>query len=84
MVQFFTHVTDDVGEGPLSFERLHSWSVRNPGRFWSLCWDFVGVIGEKGTTVNDSMNEMMNAKFFPTGFVNFAENCLRGTGKEPL
>ena len=81
MVQFFTHVTDDVGEGPLSFERLHSWSVRNPGRFWSLCWDFVGVIGEKGTTVNDSMNEMMNAKFFPTGFVNFAENCLRGTGE---
>jgi hypothetical protein len=31
------------------YEDLHKWSVEHLNEFWSECWDFVGIRGDKGT-----------------------------------
>ncbi|KAF4711725.1 hypothetical protein FOZ63_018793, partial [Perkinsus olseni] len=60
-----------------SYETLYKWSVENPGLFWSVCWDFVGMIGDKNSIPIKNENDMVCAQFFPRGYVNLAENCLR-------
>ncbi|MFN8831815.1 MAG: acetoacetate--CoA ligase [Labrys sp. (in: a-proteobacteria)] len=56
---------------------LHRWSVAHPGAFWSLVWDFCGVIGEKGMTDAADLDRMPGTRFFPEARLNFAENLLR-------
>lgn len=60
-----------------SYEDLHGWSVKNCGTFWSDCWDYVQLLGEKGLETIRGESSMTDAQFFPGGVVNFAENCLR-------
>ena len=64
------------------YRRLHSWSCREPGAFWSLLWDELGFVGERGTTAvrpadaawATTGNPM--ASFFPEASLNHAENLL--------
>ena len=48
--------------------------------FWSLLWDFCGVVGEKGERVLVDGDRMPGASFFPDAKLNFAENLLRKRG----
>jgi acetoacetyl-CoA synthetase len=59
---------------------LHRWSVEEPGAFWSLVWDFCGVIGDKGEPLVVDTDRMPGARFFPDASLNFAENLLRRSG----
>ncbi|EER17819.1 acetyl-coenzyme A synthetase, putative [Perkinsus marinus ATCC 50983] len=59
------------------YEALHKWSVENLGLFWSVCWDFVGMIGEKNSAALENEKDMVGSCFFPRSYVNLAENCLR-------
>lgn len=63
------------------YDTLWQWSVDNREEFWSLLWDFTGVVGEKGerTLINDSMP---GASWFPDARLNFAENLLAYRGEE--
>ena len=31
-----------------SYAELHRWSVEDRESFWSLVWDFCGIVGDKG------------------------------------
>jgi acetoacetyl-CoA synthetase len=64
-------------------EALHRWTLADPGGFWSLVWDQVGVIGEKGKTVFSPGVDMRSARFFPDARLNVAENMLEGRGRSP-
>jgi acetoacetyl-CoA synthetase len=66
----------DLGD----YDRLHEWSVREREAFWSLVWDFCGVIGDKGGRVMVDGDRMPGAAFFPDARLNFAENLLRRSG----
>jgi acetoacetyl-CoA synthetase len=69
-----------------SFPDYHSlWqaSVDDPARFWSLVWDYTGVIGDKGTVALENGGDMLKARFFPEAKVNFAENLLRRNDDSP-
>ena len=45
---------------------LDAWSVAEPEKFWSLVWDFCGVIAEqKGSTVLERGDRMLDARWFP-------------------
>ncbi|MEY4422831.1 MAG: hypothetical protein RL581_1369, partial [Actinomycetota bacterium] len=55
---------------------LHKWSVENPGEFWSRAWDELGLIGDKGSVNFQSGERFIDAKFFPNGKINVAENLL--------
>src|SRR5690606_23042143 len=56
------------------YDALHRWSVEDREGFWSLVWDFCGVIGEKGARVLVDGDRMPGARFFPDANLNFAEN----------
>ena len=66
------------------YPALHDWSLREPGAFWELVWDFCGVLGDKGKPpFFIAGNSMLQGRFFPDAHLNFTENLLRhGIGKE--
>ena len=67
-----------------SYEELHAWSIENLETFWTDLWDFLGVIGDKGNQPHArTLEDMLNATFFPEGTLNLAENCLKRRDEEP-
>jgi len=66
-----------------TYADLHSWSINNPGEFWSKAWDDLGILGEKGDLYYDPGVDFLSARFFPYGKLNVAENLLaRGADDE--
>ena len=65
-----------------SYGDLHAWSVEDRPAFWTAIWDECGVIGEKGATALEDGDRMLEARFFPDGRLNFAENLLKKAGPE--
>jgi acetoacetyl-CoA synthetase len=78
----FMKQAEERGFGPFAdYDSLWDWSVTDLDNFWSLVWDFGGVIGHKGTTILANSEDLQKADFFPDARVNYAENMLRGSGK---
>jgi acetoacetyl-CoA synthetase len=74
----FMDEASKVAKRPLAtYGELHRWSIDDRAGFWSLIWDFCGVVGEKGETPLLDGDEMPGARFFPDAALNFAENLLR-------
>ena len=64
------------------YDALHAWSIDDREGFWSLIWDYCGVVGDRGERVLADGDKMPGARFFPDAGINFAENLLArgGTG----
>jgi len=60
-----------------TYRELHAWTVAHADLFWSLVWDFGGVIGDKGERLVADAGKMPGARFLPDASLNFAENLLR-------
>lgn len=78
------HLTAFTKLAELSYDRklngyaeLWRASVADPARFWSLVWDYCGVIGDKGATALSDGDNMLAARFFPEARLSYAENLLR-------
>ena len=69
-----------AGRGFDAYRDLHAWSVEDREAFWSLVWDFCGIVGEKGYRILADGDQMPGAAFFPDARLNFAENLLRRDG----
>ncbi len=79
----FAKAAADLNGGSFkSYSDLHRWSVENRAAFWSLVWDFCGVVGDKGERPLVDGERMPGASFFPDARLNFAENLLRKSGSE--
>ena len=63
-----------------TYDDLHAWSVADRGAFWTAIWDRCDVIGDKGQVALENGDDMLAARFFPQGRLNFAENLLRKAG----
>ncbi len=68
------------GRSLSDYDDLHRWSIEDREAFWSLVWDYCGVIGEKGARVLVDGDRMPGASFFPDARLNFAENLLGHPG----
>ena len=66
-------------EKGLDYWSLHKWSIENPGEFWSLAWDQLNLIGDKGAISYQSGTDFIASKFFPEAKINVAENLLANT-----
>ncbi|MBZ9822410.1 acetoacetate--CoA ligase [Mesorhizobium sp. CA4] len=66
-----------------SYAELHRWSIDNREAFWSLVWDFCGLVGDKGERHLVDGERMPGASFFLDARLNFAENLLHKTGGGP-
>ncbi|EGO01898.1 hypothetical protein SERLA73DRAFT_104023 [Serpula lacrymans var. lacrymans S7.3] len=70
-----------------SYHDLYSWSTTHIDNFWSLVWDEVHVVGQKGThVVDNSAPPTANPPWFSQAALNWAENMLtcRSTHKLAL
>lgn len=59
---------------------FHDWSVEDMGDFWRAVWNYCDVIGEPGPRSLINGSDMLAARFFPEGRLNFARNLLRAGG----
>ncbi|GAA6022468.1 hypothetical protein JCM10207_004405 [Rhodosporidiobolus poonsookiae] len=57
---------------------LHRWSVEKRADFWGDCWDYLGVLGHKGSApaIDDSVPITDPQPWFPDAKLNFAANLL--------
>jgi len=79
LTRFMGEVSRATGRTLDTYQRLHAFSVEDPGTFWSLVWDFAGVVGDKGPAPYlENPDRMPGARFFPGARLNYAENVLRG------
>ncbi len=76
MRKFMDLAEAETGKAFPDYESLHRWSVDERETFWSMVWDFCGVVGEKGERVLADRDRMPGATFFPDARLNFAENLL--------
>jgi len=66
------------GEDVADYQALYRWSVESPTEFWSLLWDWCGVVAScRGDRILIDGNRMPGAKWFPDAHLNFAENLLK-------
>ncbi len=70
-----------AGRDLKSYDDLHAWSVEDRAAFWTAIWDDGAVIGEMGGVALENGERMLEARFFPGGRLNFAENLLKKTGE---
>lgn len=70
----------ETGISLKSFEEILNWSVSDLEGFWSLVWDDLEIVGEKGARATSEKMPMPGAKFFPESKLNFAENLLQKRG----
>lgn len=89
MTAFMKAAAARTGKVFSSYADLHRWSVDDREAFWSLVWDFCGIVGDKGaggggTSGGERVlvdgDKMPGAAFFPDAKLNFAENLLQKTG----
>ena len=62
--------------GFTTYDQLHTWSIENPGLFWSRAWDDCQIIGHKGTEFYAPGKDFISAKFFSAATLNVTENLL--------
>ncbi|MGH6761879.1 MAG: acetoacetate--CoA ligase [Phyllobacterium sp.] len=76
MMQFMRAAEEKSGRKLTDYDALHRWSIEDREDFWSLVWDWCGIIGDKGEQVLADGDRMPGARFFPDARLNFAENLL--------
>lgn len=64
-------------QGHSSFRETHRWSIENPGDFWSLAFDDLGIIGDKGPRALEGTG-FEGTRWFPGASVNVVDTLLAG------
>ncbi|MGI9343067.1 MAG: acetoacetate--CoA ligase, partial [Gammaproteobacteria bacterium] len=85
VTRFAREVAERFGaDAARDYPSLHAWSVENPAEFWSLVWEFCGVVASRaGETVLRDADRFPGARWFPDARMNFAENLLRHRDTRP-
>ena len=65
-----------------NFKKIHDWSVKNQGDFWSSVWDFSKIKGIKSNTKLKKSKKFFKNFFLPNSKLNFSENLLSKNTKE--
>jgi acetoacetyl-CoA synthetase len=65
-----------------NYTELHQWSIEQPEAFWSLVWQYAGIIPAlpEDLSKEDILNprgHLSEAQWFPNQMLNFAENLLQ-------
>ncbi|WP_423065120.1 acetoacetate--CoA ligase [Devosia sp. CN2-171] len=73
----------ETGFAATDYAGLHRWSITEPERFYSRLWDFVGIVGDKGSLAYAAGPDQISTRFFPEASLNYAENLLARPGTGP-
>ena len=77
MTHFMAKAEVVAGRKLNNYHALWQWSVDQPVDFWSLVWEFCGVIGEETGPVLRDGDQHDGRQLLPDARLNFAENLLR-------
>ena len=77
LARFMKQVETETKRTFSGYDDFWRWTNENKEKFWDKVWDFSNVIGEKGGTVFKAGAKFQDARFYPAGRINFAENLLR-------
>jgi acetoacetyl-CoA synthetase len=78
MVRFMNEANRRHDLALSSYQELWQWSVDHIADFWSLFWEFAGIIASKPyDQVVDDPGKMPGAQWFAGAELNFSENLLR-------
>ncbi|HRP78667.1 MAG TPA: acetoacetate--CoA ligase [Aquamicrobium sp.] len=80
LTAFIEAAAKAAGRPIAGYDALHAWSVEDREAFWTLVWDWCGVVGTRGQRVLENGDRMPGARFFPDARLNFAENLLKKSG----
>lgn len=83
LADFRARITAKTGQDYADYNALWRWSVDNTADFWSECWDFCEVVGDKGSVALRNATKMPGAQFFPESRLNYAENLLKRRDNAP-
>ncbi len=84
MSAFMQHAEKTHGEHFADYHALHSWSIQNPGLFWTALCDFFHI--QFDTPAIQPLNEyqhMLDARWFEGATFNFAEKLLSRDDDHP-
>ena len=73
----------EAGFAATDYAGLHHWSVAEPEAFYSKLWDFLGIVGERGSRAFAPGPDQIATRFFPEASLNYAENLLARPGAGP-
>ncbi|MGE5534362.1 MAG: AMP-binding protein, partial [Acidobacteriota bacterium] len=77
MTRFIRHISKHWRTNIDGYNALHQFSIDQPEAFWDALWDFLEIIGEKGSDIILDRDALPGARWFPQARINFAENHLR-------
>ncbi len=77
MWRFALATADFHGGTPDDYTALHQWSVNHPEQFHDALWDFLDIVGDKGSSAYASSNDIRDVRFYPGARLNYAENLLQ-------
>ena len=80
ITDFMAKAAERSGRAIGDYDALHRWSIEDREGFWTLIWDYCGIIGERGERILVDGDRMPGARFFPDASLNFAENLLKKSG----
>ena len=80
LTAFIAAAATASGRPIAGYDALHAWSVDDREAFWTLVWDWCGIVGEQGGRVLENGDRMPGARFFPDAKLNFAENLMKKSG----
>ncbi|RYE86298.1 MAG: acetoacetate--CoA ligase, partial [Hyphomicrobiales bacterium] len=79
----FARFATGAGFDPEDYAGLHRWSIAEPEAFYARLWDFLGVVGEKGSRAWSPGADQLATRFFPEASLNYTENLLARPGTGP-
>ena len=59
-----------------NYEKIHSWTIKNPQNFWNCLWDYTKVKGIKGVDNERKFFKFYKNTFLTNSKLNFTENLL--------
>ena len=65
MKRFMDFAEEETGKALPDYDALYHWSVDQKETFWSMLWDFCGVIGDKGERILVDGETIEKAAWFP-------------------
>ena len=59
-----------------NYEKINSWTIKNPQNFWNCLWDYAKVKGIKGVDKERKFFKFYKNTFLSNSKLNFTENLL--------
>ena len=72
-----TRFARTVGFEPPNYANFHKWSIDNRAEFWERAWDFLDVVGDRGSTTVQNKDDFLESRWFSSSSLNYAENLTK-------